>query len=71
MIALDEKLNIMRDSIKGRNVKVMIIGLGSVGVYLLDYLLSAGDSNMEIYVAGRNEEKMVSDVNIVDRKSVV
>ena len=36
MIALDEKLNIMRDSIKGRNVKVMIIGLGSVGGYLLD-----------------------------------
>ncbi len=71
MIALDEKLNIMRDSIKGRNVKVMIIGLGSVGVYLLDYLLSAGDSNMEIYVAGRNEEKMVSDVNIVRVASLI
>ncbi len=71
MIALDEKLNIMRDSIKGRNVKVMIIGLGSVGGYLLDYLLSAGDSNMEIYVAGRNEEKMVSDVNIVRVASLI
>ena len=43
----------------------MIIGLGSVGNYLLDYLVSVADENMEICVVGRNENKMESDVNIV------
>ena len=32
----------------------MIIGLGSVGNYLLSYLLSSNDENLEIIVAGRN-----------------
>lgn len=71
MLGLSEKLNIMKESIKGRNAKVMIIGLGSVGGYLLDYLLSSGDSGLEVYVAGRNEEKMVSDVNIVRVASLI
>ncbi len=65
MKTLDEKLNKLKAEIPGRKVKIMIIGLGSVGLYLLDYLLSAKDSGIEICVAGRNEEKMVSDVNIV------
>ena len=46
------------------HVKVMIIGLGSVGNYLLTYLLSTGDEKLEVVVAGRNAEKMQSDVNI-------
>lgn len=42
----------------------MIIGLGSVGGFLLDYLLSAADPDVRIVVAGRNPEKMQSRVNI-------
>lgn len=47
------------------DVKIMIMGLGSVGQYLLDYLCSAGDERIEIIVAGRNKDKMQQDVNIV------
>ena len=65
MYTLNEKLNLLRQRIQNRKVKVLIMGLGSVGNYLLDYLLSEGDENMEIVVAGRNLEKMQSDVNIV------
>ena len=43
----------------------MIMGLGSVGSYLLDYLMSCKDEGLEIYVVGRNQEKMISDVNII------
>ena len=46
-------------------VTIMIIGLGSVGVYLLDYLISLSDKRLHIVVAGRNAEKMQKDVNIV------
>ena len=49
----------------------MIIGLGSVGNYLLDYLVSVADENMEICVVGRNENKMESDVNIVRVASLI
>lgn len=45
-------------------VKILIMGLGSVGNYLLNYLLSTKDEDIEIIVAGRNAEKMQSDVNI-------
>ena len=65
MKSLDEKLDIFRSEWENRKTRIMIIGLGSVGNYLLDYLMSAGDENMEICVAGRNGEKMQSDVNIV------
>lgn len=53
------------------HIKVMIIGLGSVGTYLLDYLCSSGDSSLEIVAAGRNAEKMASDVNIVRVASMI
>ena len=49
----------------------MIIGLGSVGGYLLDYLLSSKDSEKEIIVVGRNADKMLSDVNIVKVASLI
>lgn len=45
-------------------LKILIIGLGSVGNYLLSYLLSTADDAIEIVVAGRDAEKMQSDVNI-------
>lgn len=71
MKTLDEKLNLLKASASERKVKIMIIGLGSVGTYLLDYLLSSKDENMEICVVGRNMEKMVSDVNIVRVASLI
>ncbi len=71
MKTLNEKLNLLRENSKNRKIKIMIIGLGSVGMYLLDYLLSSKDENIEIYVVGRNAEKMVSDVNIVRVASLI
>ncbi len=64
MKTLDEKLNLLRHNLPGQKTKIMIMGLGSVGAYLLDYLLSAGNDRMEVCVVGRREAKMVSDVNI-------
>jgi len=43
----------------------MIIGLGSVGAYLLNYLCSSCDPSLEIIAAGRDFEKMEKDVNII------
>ncbi|MDE6906501.1 MAG: saccharopine dehydrogenase NADP-binding domain-containing protein [Lachnospiraceae bacterium] len=71
MICLDDKLNRIREELKGRKARIMIIGLGSVGNYLLDYLMSSGDEGLEICVVGRNEEKMQSDVNIVRVASLI
>ena len=47
------------------------MGLGSVGNYLLDYLLSAQDEKIDVCVAGRNGKKMLSDVNIVRVASLI
>ncbi|MCX4272262.1 MAG: hypothetical protein OSJ71_08370 [Acetatifactor sp.] len=71
MKTLNEKLNGLRRELRDRKARVMILGLGSVGNYLLDYLLSSGDEGLEICVAGRNREKMVSDVNIVKVASLI
>lgn len=71
MKTTNEKLNIMRSTLKDRNARIMIIGLGSVGNYLLDYLLSAADERMDIYVVGRDEYKMQSDVNIAKIASMI
>lgn len=71
MKLLEEKLNKLREELKGRKARIMIIGLGSVGNYLLDYLMSARDEGIEIFVVGRNEEKMQSDVNIVRVASLI
>ena len=43
----------------------MIMGLGSVGLYLFDYLVSLGDPALRLVVTGRNRTRMESDVNIV------
>lgn len=71
MKSLDEKLDLLRKKLVGEKAKIMIIGLGSVGEYLLDYLLSDCDENVEITVVGRNYEKMLSDVNIVRVASLI
>ena len=67
MKTLNEKLKILQSKISQRNepIRIMIVGLGSVGLYLLDYIVSMANPNIEIIVAGRNKDKMQSDVNIV------
>jgi len=65
MKSINEKLTILKKELNNRNARIMIIGLGSVGNYLLDYLVSQADEKIDICVVGRNEEKMESDVNIV------
>lgn len=67
MKSLNDKLQTLQTRLleSDEKVKIMIIGLGSVGVYLLDYLISTADPRMEIIVVGRNHDKMQSDVNIV------
>lgn len=67
MIALDKKLELLQNKLLNSEepIKIMILGLGSVGLYLLDYLVSSGNPRMEIIVVGRNKEKMTSDVNII------
>lgn len=71
MLGINEKLRILKEQIDKRKVKIMIIGLGSVGNYLLDYLMSSKNENIEIAVVGRNKEKMTSDVNIVRVASMI
>lgn len=56
---LKSKLN------NNEQVTIMIIGLGSVGAYLLDYLVNRQDPKLKIVVAGRNYAKMEMDVNII------
>ena len=67
MITLNDKLQLLQNKLLNTDdkIRIMIIGLGSVGLYLLDYLVSTADSRMEIIVVGRNHDKMLSDVNIV------
>jgi len=61
---LEEKLSLVKKHDSEDKIKIMIIGLGSVGNYLLSYLLSTGDEKLEIIVAGRNADKLQCDVNI-------
>ena len=67
MKTLDEKLQLLQNKIAAPccQIKIMIIGLGSVGLYLLDYLTSLADPRLEFVVIGRNREKMQSDINII------
>jgi len=71
MKTLNERLELLKNNLKSRKTRVMIIGLGSVGSYLLGYLLSSGDENIEIFVAGRDKEKMTCDVNIAVVSSLI
>lgn len=64
MKTLAQRLQIVEEHVKSGKIKVMIIGLGSVGAYLLDYLLSMNDPALEIVVVGRDAAKMQTKVNI-------
>ena len=63
MESLSKKLHQIQT--KTAPVKVMILGLGSVGNYFLDYLCNLSEPNIEIIVVGRNRDKMEKDVNII------
>lgn len=65
MKTLNEKLQAIEKHVQEGSIKIMIIGLGSVGSYLLDYLVSKNDPTIRIIVVGRNAEKLETKVNIV------
>ncbi len=64
MKTLKERLKVVESHVKNNDIKVMIIGLGSVGAYLLDYLISQDDPAIHVVVVGRDAEKMQTKVNI-------
>ena len=69
---LNNKLSILKKKIDDNSpITIMIIGLGSVGCYLLDYLVSLADPQLRIVVVGRNAEKMKMDVNIIRTASTI
>ena len=66
MKTLNEKYNLLKKKIDNQEkITIAIFGLGSVGCYLLDYLVSLADSQLRLVVVGRNAEKMQQDVNII------
>lgn len=66
MKSLNEKMNLLKKKIdNSEKITIAIFGLGSVGCYLLDYLVSLADSQLRLVVVGRNAEKMQQDVNII------
>lgn len=66
MKTLNEKLNLLKAKLNcGQKITIAIFGLGSVGCYLLDYLVSLADPQLRLVVVGRNAEKMQQDVNII------
>ena len=70
-MTLNDKMAILKSELANRKARIMIIGLGSVGNYLLDYLMSTADEKIEIIVVGRNAEKMEMDVNVVKIASLI
>lgn len=66
MKSLNEKMNLLKKKIDNNEIiTIAIFGLGSVGCYLLDYLVSLADPQLKLVVVGRNAEKMQQDVNII------
>ncbi len=63
--SLEQRLQVVEEHVKKNAIKVMIIGLGSVGTYLLDYLVSKNDPAIRIVAAGRDADKMQEKVNII------
>lgn len=65
MKTIEERLKVIERHVQEDKIKVMIIGLGSVGSYLLDYLVSKNDPAISVVVVGRDEKKLQTKVNIV------
>ena len=72
MKTINEKLNLLKKKIdKNETIAIAILGLGSVGCYLLDYLVSLEDPQLRLVVVGRNAEKMQQDVNIIKTAATI
>lgn len=72
MKTINEKLNLLKKKLdEGEKVTIAILGLGSVGCYLLDYLVSLADPQLRLVVVGRNAEKMQQDVNIIKTAATI
>lgn len=65
MKTLEQRLQVVEEHVNNHSIKVMIIGLGSVGAYLLDYLISKNDPAFSIVVVGRDETKIQTKINII------
>jgi len=66
MLATNRRLSLLAEKVRaGKTVRVAILGLGSVGNYLLEYLNNWDFENVEVHVGCRNVQKAISDVNIV------
>lgn len=64
MNKLDLKLGLLQKKLESEEkIRIAIFGLGSVGNYLLTYLLTEF-SNIEVFVVGRSINKMICDVNV-------
>ena len=62
---LNDKLQLLKNKVNdGKVIKIAILGLGSVGNYLLNYLNFWNYQNIEIVIGTRNVEKAIKDVNI-------
>ncbi len=69
---INEKLSLLQGKIENNApISIMIVGLGSVGLYLLDYLVSLSDPQLRVIVVGRNIDKMLKDVNIVKTAATI
>lgn len=72
MKILNKKIALLKQKIdNNESISVMIMGLGSVGCFLLDYLISLADPQLRIIVVGRNAEKIQKDVNIIRTASTI
>lgn len=66
MEELNTRLSLLKKKLESNQpVSVMIIGLGSVGMYLLDYLVNLQDSQLKLVIVGRDADKMQKDINII------
>jgi hypothetical protein len=70
---IEDRLLNLKEKIKyDEPISIMILGLGSVGMFLLDYLISYNwNAPINVVVVGRNLNKMEMDVNIVKVASLI
>lgn len=72
MNCLNDKLDKLAKNIEYSNpVKIIIFGLGSVGHYLSDYLLSQSIAEVELHICGRSIDKIKSDINILKIANII
>ena len=63
MKPLQSRFETVEKHINEKNITVMIIGLGSVGTYLLDYLVSRNDEALKVLVEVLQSEDISKFIN--------